>query len=217
MDYFIDTEFMDRGKESKIDLISIGIISEDGREYYAQSCEYDPRFADNWVKENVFLNLKRCPHTTYEIGTLTPESTDLYIHKPLGQCTDTKNYIPNLCCPWRTKAALAKEVEIFMNAAYYGTPRFMGWCCAYDYVALCQLFGGLMQLPTEWPHYMHDLQHQLDVRGLKDTMLPSPEKSSSGLFNAHNALEDAKYIAKLYQWVAEAYPCETVKMYSERI
>lgn len=33
MKYFLDTEFHEDGKT--IDLISIGIVAEDGREYYA--------------------------------------------------------------------------------------------------------------------------------------------------------------------------------------
>jgi hypothetical protein len=37
--YFYDTEFNDDG--STIDLVSIGIVSDDGREYYAVSSEFD--------------------------------------------------------------------------------------------------------------------------------------------------------------------------------
>ena len=58
MKYWLDTEFIDNGHT--IDLISIGIVAEDGREYYAQSIEFDPGNANEWVKENVF------PHLTDE-------------------------------------------------------------------------------------------------------------------------------------------------------
>ena len=37
--FFIDTEFVEDGKT--IDLISIGIVCEDGREFYAVSTEFD--------------------------------------------------------------------------------------------------------------------------------------------------------------------------------
>ena len=50
MKYFFDTEFVDRGL---IDLISIGIVCEDGREYYACNKECDLTLASPWVKENV--------------------------------------------------------------------------------------------------------------------------------------------------------------------
>ncbi len=41
-----------------IDLISIAIVSEDGREYYAVSNEFNPKDADSWVKENVIDKLE---------------------------------------------------------------------------------------------------------------------------------------------------------------
>lgn len=55
MKYFFDTEFIEDGKT--IDLISIGVVSEDGREYYAEASECDFSKASEWVKENVFPTL----------------------------------------------------------------------------------------------------------------------------------------------------------------
>ena len=55
MKYFFDTEFIEDGKT--IDLISIGIVSEDGRSYYAESFECDLDKANDWVKENVLPHL----------------------------------------------------------------------------------------------------------------------------------------------------------------
>src|SRR5260221_9854917 len=48
-----DTEFIEDGPERPIELISIGIVCEDGREYYAQSCEFNTRSANEWVQMNV--------------------------------------------------------------------------------------------------------------------------------------------------------------------
>jgi hypothetical protein len=53
--YFLDTEFVDDGRT--IDLISIGIVAEDGREYYAQSIWVDLKKASPWVLENVVPHL----------------------------------------------------------------------------------------------------------------------------------------------------------------
>ena len=57
MKYFYDTEFIEDGKT--IDLISIGMVCEDGREYYAISREFDGEKASNWVKDNVLAKLER--------------------------------------------------------------------------------------------------------------------------------------------------------------
>jgi hypothetical protein len=51
MKYFLDTEFIE--KPCTIDLISIGIVAEDGREYYAISMEFDRSQASEWVEKNV--------------------------------------------------------------------------------------------------------------------------------------------------------------------
>jgi len=62
--YFIDFEFIEGFKKPIlgkrrhfIDMISVGIICEDGREYYAISNEWRYKDADKWVKENVIHKL----------------------------------------------------------------------------------------------------------------------------------------------------------------
>ena len=51
MKYFFDTEFIEDGKT--IDLISIGIVAEDGRELYLLNYDCDHSMASDWVKANV--------------------------------------------------------------------------------------------------------------------------------------------------------------------
>lgn len=53
--YFFDTEFMEDGKT--VELLSIGIVSDDGREYYAANREADQSKANDWVKQNVLPHL----------------------------------------------------------------------------------------------------------------------------------------------------------------
>ena len=55
MKYFFDTEFSENG--STIDLISIGIVAEDGREFYAQNSECKFDNANDFVWRNVFPHL----------------------------------------------------------------------------------------------------------------------------------------------------------------
>jgi hypothetical protein len=60
MRYWFDTEFIEDGKT--IDLISIGIVSEDGREFYAQNTDCDHGRASDWVKGNVIAKLAPRKH-----------------------------------------------------------------------------------------------------------------------------------------------------------
>lgn len=53
--YFIDTEFLEDG--TTIELVSVGVVSEDGREYYAVSTDFDAGAAIPWVQEHVLPQL----------------------------------------------------------------------------------------------------------------------------------------------------------------
>lgn len=55
MRYFYDTEFIEDGRT--IELVSIGVVAEDGREYYAVSTEFDATQAGNWVRKHVLPKL----------------------------------------------------------------------------------------------------------------------------------------------------------------
>lgn len=55
MRYFYDTEFIEDGRT--IELVSIGIVAEDGREYYAVSTDFDASRANAWVRDNVLDKL----------------------------------------------------------------------------------------------------------------------------------------------------------------
>jgi hypothetical protein len=156
MRYFIDTEFVDDG--DTIDLISIGIVCEDGRELYLESYSFSWENISQWVENNVIAHLTHKNQTSHdEIGRL---------------------------------------VEKFVNAGN-GKPEFWGWCAAYDFVALCQLFGTMMDLPQRWPHYIRDIQHVLDESGIGDDDLPQQQGT------AHNALEDARHIKQLWEFLQQ--------------
>lgn len=55
MRYWFDTEFIENGKT--IELLSIGIVAEDGRVLYLESSECNANGASPWVIENVLPHL----------------------------------------------------------------------------------------------------------------------------------------------------------------
>lgn len=66
MKYFIDTEFHEHKRKpflskavDTIELISIGIVSEDGREYYAISKDFDidAAWENEWLRKNVLKDI----------------------------------------------------------------------------------------------------------------------------------------------------------------
>ncbi len=196
MRYWVDSEFIDDGRT--IDLISIGLVCEDGREYYAQSVEfeYEASNANKWIRENVFPHLDLgCTCFTVDSRNAVEDMRDMHLFLDGNVRERHKKLYP--VCPWRRLREIAQEIKAFCDPEQYGKPEFIGWCAGYDFVLLCQLFGTMMDLPADWPHYIKDLQHVLDDRSWTDDMLPEQEGS------AHNALGDAKHIRRLWTFLEE--------------
>jgi hypothetical protein len=53
--FFYDCEFIEDGRT--IDLVSIGMVDESGREFYAVSTEFDAARAGSWVRQHVLPQL----------------------------------------------------------------------------------------------------------------------------------------------------------------
>ena len=53
MRYWFDTEFMEDGPYRPVTLLSIGIVAEDGREFYGTNIGADHSEANPWVRKNV--------------------------------------------------------------------------------------------------------------------------------------------------------------------
>lgn len=141
MNFFFDTEFLEDGRT--IDLISIGIVREDGEEYYAQrkECNMFRIVQEPWLVANV---------------------------------------LPTLGMEWKPAEQIANEIIDFVGVE----PTFWAWYADYDWVALCQLYGRMIDLPMGWPMYCRDLKQWAD-----DLNYQLPKQASG----AHNALEDAKH------------------------
>jgi hypothetical protein len=168
--YFYDTEFCDNG--STIDLISVGIVAEDGREFYAQNQECDFSRANDWVKANVFPHLE-----CFDLATLKP-------HVDAEGDTEGR---------WYTREALRAELIGFCDPKKYGKPEFWGYYSAYDHVVLCQIFGTAMDRPKGWPFYTHDIKQWCDALG--NPQLPEQGKGE------HHALADARWTQEAWQFL----------------
>ena len=63
--FFYDTEFIEDG--TTIDLVSIGVVDENGREFYAVSTEFDPARAGlaPWCSAPWLVKQQRCSRSDY--------------------------------------------------------------------------------------------------------------------------------------------------------
>lgn len=170
MKYFLDTEFYER--PCTIELISIGIVAEDGREFYAENREFDLRVFDlePWLNENIK------PHLMFRtIKGLSP----------------TVNREPGdpLTSVYDTKEGIGKWVKSWIGD---DEPEFWAFYGDYDWVVFCWLFGRMIDLPEGWPMYCRDIKQLIDEKGNPR----KPDQKGS----EHNALADARYNKDLYEW-----------------
>jgi len=183
--FYIDTEFIEDGKT--IDLISIGIVADKETEptLYLQNLECDFSKASDWVRRNVLLQLPE-----FNIGNWRP-LPDVKTNKSIW-CTKVEigtevlNFI-NRNCPWLSVQGGGQE-----------KPEFWGWYSDYDWVVLCQLYGTMMDLPKNWPQFCMDIKQLAVMKGNPNVKqaVPIPE-------GVHNALEDAKWNKKVYEYLCQ--------------
>lgn len=228
MKYFYDCEFLE-GKQTKtfcgikygetpptIDLISIGIVAEDNREYYAISKDFNLKEAWNrfdlkkewyhlgdnnrtqkdvkvfWIRENVLypifyelaqrqfhdINFKDEWH--FEQAPVTFDTFKRVF------ANDFKWFKKLILKYGKTNKQIADEIVDFVNSETvkqtgtsqtasqltkesidnlrrgYLTTAFYGYYSAYDHVAMCWVFGKMIDLPKGFPMYTIDLKQSLD-------------------------------------------------------
>lgn len=136
MRFFLDTEFSERGPRYPIELISVALVAESGREFYAISSEFDANACNPWVKENVLPHLARG------------------VRHPLWEIRAAVQYFVGQCC-----------VEPFHGGIHTSPTEFWGYYADYDWVVFCQIFGTMIDLPTGWPMYCRDLKQWSDALG----------------------------------------------------
>ncbi|QUS40552.1 3'-5' exoribonuclease [Tardiphaga alba] len=150
MRIWFDTEFIEDGKT--IDLLSIGLVREDGASLYIENADCDRSKASDWVKENVIVHL----HPRPVFG----------------------------------RDDIARQIVEFVG----DKPQFWAYYADYDWVALCQLFGTMMDLPKGWPMYCRDVKQLCDEIGNPEL----PKQSST----EHHALADAMWTKQAWEFLA---------------
>lgn len=185
-----DTEFIEDGRT--IDLISIGLVREDGAEYYAVNSDVDwPRVRKHgWLMRNVVPCLPLRGRKTYD-GWLAGDGK--HAHLPVPDLTYLELDVTDTRV--RPRQVIANEVRDFITGVE--DPELWAWYAAYDHVALCQLWGTMMQLPEGVPMWTNDLKQEAERLG-------NPELPSLPGVTEHNALHDAREVKFRHRWLTRA-------------
>jgi len=192
MNVYYDTEFLE-GTQKKwfggktkptIDLISIGLVTEDGQEYYAISKDFNLKEAWNrfqietddktglewkvyWIRDNVlrpiYYNLigKDIGFHDYD-SFFTFKSFKSLIEKHGKSNSQIANEIIEFFYGKLDNKDGLSAVEMSRKFDVDEGPTLYGYYSAYDHVVFCWLFGRMIDLPNGFPMYTRDLNQIWD-------------------------------------------------------
>lgn len=203
---FYDTEFIEDG--ASIILISIGLVTDDGRSYYAvngdldDTTQRDPDLRGGYIGKTPW---DRIVEHDWLVRNVVP-------HLPLkgrpvatlggifgGKANARGMELDHTNSDVKPRQVIANEVRDFLRAAGPDV-ELWAWYGAYDHVALCWLWGRMIDLPDGVPMWTNDLRQERHRLGN-----PDMPKQAAG---EHNALEDARHnlaMARFLDQYAETF------------
>ena len=194
MKLFFDMEFT--GLRQNTTPISLGIVSEDGKKFYAEFTDYDESQCNDWIKENVIKNLK--------LAGMGVGVSDTDENPPLRIVMGDKRYIRQEANEWLRQ---------------FNKIQFVSDVCHYDFVLLIDLLtngGTALDLPGNISAVCHDLNmdiarhfHVSDRKAFDMSReqimndLCGPEDIVTG--EKHNSLYDAEIIKEIYEEIGYVF------------
>ena len=153
MHLFFNCELTDLKKDA--DLISIGIISEDGRRFYAEFVDYNREDCSEWSMKNLIPRL-RFPVPKHGEEYFYKASRS--VHNPVGN---------DLYSSWSLemngdKEAIRKELLKWLEQ--YDNIEFVSDSCYYDFTFLIDLLtdgGTVIDLPSNISPACHDINQDI--------------------------------------------------------
>ena len=188
MELFFDTEFT--GLHKNTTLISIGIVSEDGRKFYAELTDYDRNQCDDWIKENVLSNL-----LLGGMGT------------GIGEALDD----PSTVMVREDSQYVSQELNTWLSQ--FDEIQFISDVCHYDFVLLIDLItngGTAFDLPENISPVCHDINTDIALcfgsseseafdRSREDIMEYFCDEEDIVKGVKHNSMYDAEVIRAIWQ------------------
>ncbi len=184
MKIFFDTEFT--GLHQHTTPISIGLVAEDGQEFYAEFVDYDEGQVDNWLEENVINKLHL---TLYENVELTIGAMHFSIK-------GNKRLVTSYLDQWLRN--FDQPLEMWSDTL------------AWDWVLFCQLWEGAFGIPECVYYIPFDIATLFKVKGIDpdknretfalidDTNIKKFDEDWIGE-KQHNAIWDARIIKACYE------------------
>jgi len=190
MKLFFDTEFT--GLHKNTTLISIGIVSEDGRSFYAELDDYDHSQLNDWLRENVIANLQFSPP-----GEGEDKAWIMSRHvetAPFGRNIEDGHSLSMQGNKEEVRVNFLKWLRQFGNEKIV----MFSDCLSYDWVLFVDIFGTAFDLPENIYYIPMDICTMLGDRGIDPDIVRELFAGFPLDVNKHNALYDAKIIRECY-------------------
>ena len=193
MKIFLDTEFT--GLHQYTSLLSIGLVDEDGRHFYAEISDYDFTQMDEWLLQNVMNNmLYRTNHFTASRFSDNVDMTRSMYSSYDAQMRGPVKKVRDKLVQWLKQY---DEVEIWSD------------CLAYDWVLFNNLFGSAFDIPKNVYYIPFDICTMFKMKNIDPDI--SREKFIGDRIDnidmpelkKHNALWDAYVIRECYYKLIE--------------
>lgn len=186
MNLFFDTEFT--GLKKNTNLISIGIVAENGKRFYAENCRIITSIShmDKWIEENVIKNTAIGGNKDIEKSLLYDPNTTVILYSDI-------------------RTGLEKYLSQFDKV------QFVSDVCHYDFVLLIDIFGDAFDLPSNVSPVCYDINQDI-ARWYKISQAQAFDKSREDIMvdlygkniikgYKHNALYDAEVIKAIYDFI----------------
>lgn len=206
MKLFFDTEFTGLRKDTT--LISIGIISEDGRKFYAEFVDYDHSQVNPWIEQNVIKHLRFSVPALGEDYYFVASRADFNL--PGNDLFSAWNLEMN-----GTKKVIRAELNHWLSQ--FDSIQFVSDVCHYDFVLLIDLITNgrtAIDLPLNISAACHDINQDIAQHfGVTDAEAfdMSREQIMNDLCGSeaivtgdkHNSLYDAEVIRAIYKEIGK--------------
>jgi hypothetical protein len=166
---FFDSEFTGLRKNSS--LISLGVVSEDDKKFYAIFDDYNRGQVDDWIEENVIDNLSNTVNGNVKF------------------VKGNKDYVADQFLKWLEGFGEQRD----------GMFEMWSDLLPYDWVLFCDMFGETsLELPKIFYYIPFDICTLFEIRGV-DPDISREEYSGMKGLTVHNSLSDAIMIKKCYE------------------
>lgn len=188
MKIWYDTEFLDDGKT--IELISIGMVAEDGREFYAVTEDVAAGALHDRVLHHPWLMKNVVPHLPLRSRYAGEKTHQYYAPGTTGRSFFHVDLDDNVVMPRRM---IRNGVRDFLRGDDESDPvELWAWYAAYDHVVLAQLWGPMSNLPAGVPMWTNDLRQEVHRLGY-------PQELPVQATGHHNALDDARHVRVMHE------------------